>query len=291
MGIKPWPCCIIAAACCICHCCCCCAWRSRISASIFSMRSSWFQPWSSPSTSPICWKRKTPSSAISRALPNSWLWQLMSASRMRPDASPSAEPALRKMPRASSTALLASGSLPFMSCVCATVKSAAPRTAGESSFRAMETASFAILVVLSAVDLCSFSLPFPSSSFSTNCFSRTWQVITMVDTSSSLWPSSLTMVRSEPNALSAWSYSFSAMCTLMRVLRATASLAWSCTSFDLSCASFAEAAAFLWSPSANCALESCSRAETSPSRSCASWKSSRASVDSASARPVSFFSR
>mmetsp|Transcript_69100 Transcript_69100/g.205625 ORF Transcript_69100/g.205625 Transcript_69100/m.205625 type:complete len:216 (-) Transcript_69100:1337-1984(-) len=215
----------------------------------------------------------------------------MSESKTRAEASPWAAPVERKMPRASSAAFDASEILPFISCVWATVKSAAPRTVGESSFREMDRASFAIFVVLSAVALCSFSLPFPSSSLSTYCLRMTWMVMTMVETSSSLSPSSLTMVRSEPRAFSAWSYSFSTVCTLTSVRSATASLVRSCTSLDLSCASFAEAAAFLWSPSANCALESCSSAATSPSRSCASWKSSRASVESASARPCSFFSR
>mmetsp|Transcript_42723 Transcript_42723/g.102201 ORF Transcript_42723/g.102201 Transcript_42723/m.102201 type:complete len:228 (-) Transcript_42723:1374-2057(-) len=220
---------------------------------------------SSPSASPICWKRYTASSPSSRALPVSPPYKAMSAKSARAAASPWVMPASPKTFSASSAALVASGIFPFIICACPNVNSALPSVIGESSLRAMLRASFAILVDLSAVALYIFSLLFPSSSFCEICMMSARQVKTMTLTSSSRSPSSFTRVRSEPSTRSAASNSFSITWTSISDFRAAASPSESCTSVALSCASRAEAAAFLKSPSANCAEESCSNAATSPS--------------------------
>mmetsp|Transcript_38969 Transcript_38969/g.111190 ORF Transcript_38969/g.111190 Transcript_38969/m.111190 type:complete len:255 (+) Transcript_38969:596-1360(+) len=186
---------------------------------------------------------------------------------------------------------MASGIFPAINCAWPTVKSALPRELGESSFREMESASFAVFATLSAVDLKSFSLPFPSSSRCTCCISSTRQVKIMLETSSSRSPSSFAMPSSEPKERSAASKSLSCTCTFTSVRSAWASPSWFWDSLQQSCASRAEAAACLPLPSRSCAEETSSRAWASPSASLASRKRSLASAARASARPCSLRSR
>mmetsp|Transcript_66489 Transcript_66489/g.150081 ORF Transcript_66489/g.150081 Transcript_66489/m.150081 type:complete len:203 (-) Transcript_66489:1300-1908(-) len=194
------------------------------------------------------------------------LYRCMSAMRTYVDASPATMLHVLKWPSASSEAFMASAILPFIIWLWATVKRAAARTCGlSSSFRAMERASLAIFVALSAVAFWSFSLPLPSSSFCTYCMIKARTVMTMALTSSSLSPVSFINARSEPSARKAASKSFSTTCTSMRTRIAFASPWRSPASTAFSWASLAMLAAFLRSPSTNCAAAICRSADTSPS--------------------------